>query len=186
MKLESTIHPDHYNVVALLAGLIIAAITWKVLDSRVQELQWQPVYGESAQGAEASTISDHYNSLPLVEAVGSFTGPESLMLNDMAIEAAFREPIFAPTEDQIAADASAVDKEVKGPTLAEQFLIKYRPLIGAITPRGVVVSGVFWKYGEKIRTMPMQVVSDEGDVPTGGFKDLPWTRTVYTKNKLLN
>jgi len=165
MKFESSIQSEHMNIVVLLAGLIVAGIAWKLLDGRVQELQWQPVYGESAQGEQEVVSSDSYESLPLVKAVGKSADPQSMMLNDRAIEAAFRDPIFAAPIEEISEDA--VEDEVKGPNLGEQFLIKYRPLIGAVSPNGVVVSGVFWKFGEKMTTMPMQAVSENGQQPTG-------------------
>lgn len=165
MKFESSIQSEHMNIAVLFAGLIVAGISWKLLDGRIQELQWQPVYGESAQSEQEISSSESYESLPLVKAVGKVSSSQSLMLNDRAIEAAFRDPIFAAPIEELPEDA--VEDEVEGPNLGDQFLIKYRPLIGAVSSNGVVVSGVFWKFGEKMTTMPMQAVSENGQQPTG-------------------
>lgn len=161
MKFENSLSPDSFNLLVLAAGLFGSFIIYQLIDGRTAQLRYEPVYGEVSAHAGELVSVQRLQALPLVEARSESPADGISRLNDQAIEAAFREPIFAvPTEPE--PEPEVADVIVEEPVqvgLDSRFLMTYRPLIGGINGQGAVVNGVFWKSGEKITLMPVHDVT---------------------------
>lgn len=165
MNIEHNLNTDQSKLVVLGAGIALAFIVWFFTEGRVEQLRYLEVYGEVVDSEVVPQELGKLEALPLVEAVGSLERPAASDLNELAIEAAFREPVFTPPAPVIEEEVAETRPVSTGPTLVEQFLIRYRPLVGAISSNGVVISGNFWRFGESLENMPMSDGESSSDTP---------------------
>lgn len=163
MKIENNFSPEQSKLVVIGSGVALAFFLWTFLDGRFNELRYQEVYGEVVEAETPAQEVGKLEALPLVEIVGTHNKIGTAELNEMAIEAAFREPVFNPIQQSIEEEVAEEKPVVSGPTLAEQFLIRYRPLVGGVSDNGVVISGEFWLFGDSLATMPMADTNSGSD-----------------------
>ncbi|KKN80590.1 hypothetical protein LCGC14_0328090 [marine sediment metagenome] len=166
MKIENSLSTEHLNLLVLAAGVFASVVCWNLISGRTAELQYEPVYGEVNASPIEGSISEKFKDLPLVEAKTDVEAVEVTQLNDMLIEAAFREPVFSvPAEVAQERLQSETDNknlsQSQVATTSQLFLLNYRPLIGGVNKLGAVVNGDFWGWGKSITTMPIRDTQTE-------------------------
>lgn len=153
MKINESVSPSVFKNLAIVIGLFIVFSVWKGANNKIDELRFQPVFGESFSSSEQIEKVD-LKSLPIVVAQSTTKGLDSNEVNDLVIEAAFKAPVF-------------VDVEVQEPkaTLVEKVFLAYRPVVFAVSQNGAVINGVFWRVGEEIKVMPVASENGQAIVP---------------------
>jgi len=149
MKINESISPSVFKNLIILVGIFLVFSAWKAIEARVADIRYLPVYGESFSNDEQASKVD-LKSLPIVVAKSVLKSIDNTVVNDLVIEQAFKVPEF-------------VELEVEEPTkisVSERMFLTYRPAVMAVSPTGAIISGVFWRVGEQIKSMP--VTSDEG------------------------
>lgn len=156
MKVNESISPSVFKNLAIVIGLFIVFSVWQAVNAKIADLRYQPVQGESFSSGGASEKID-LKSLPIVVAQSQNTDKSigGKTADDMAIEAAFKVPEFSEVEVEVATQAPKI-------TNAERLFVMYRPAVGAVSLRGAVINGVFWKTGESLESMPINL--DDGQI----------------------
>lgn len=149
MKVSEGMSPAVFKNMSLVIGLFIVYTVWQGVNNKIADFRYEPVYGESfASAGDAEKVD--LKSLPIVIAQSDVVVADDNVLNEQAIENAFKIPEFATEE---------VDEPKI--TVAEKMFLSYRPAVSAITNNGAVINGVFWKVGEKMNTMPVMLETGE-------------------------
>lgn len=174
MKINESISPSLFKKMAIVIGLFIVYAVWQGVNTKIAELRYQPVYGESFTSAERIETID-LQSLPIVVAQSVVKGVDSGAIDDQAIEDAFKLPEFSDEDIEI-------ELESKGPeiTAATKMFLTYRPAVSAISKRGAVINGIFWNVGEKINSMP--VALDTGEIALPILASISRNKAVLSVN----
>ncbi|MBA1280201.1 hypothetical protein [Stutzerimonas stutzeri] len=146
IALSTSVPPQALRAFTLGACALGLIATWDVVQKKVQELAFQPVYGEQTH-ATAVAVRDELYSLPIVMAKSDVPVEEGSAISDAAIEAAFRKPIVEIDDDE---------PEPVKVSLAHQLIMQYRPYVNGLSTNGAIVNGQFWSVGEPMATMPMR------------------------------
>lgn len=158
MKVNESISPSVFKNLAIVIGLFIVFSVWQAVNAKIADLRYQPVQGESFSSGGESEKMD-LKSLPIVVAQSQNTDKSigGKTADDMAIEAAFKVPEFSEAEAEV-----EVATQAPKITNAERLFVMYRPAVGAVSLRGAVINGVFWKTGESLESMPINL--DDGQI----------------------
>lgn len=156
IQMKSSLSPHHLKLVVIGAGIFVLVAVWDVVQERVSNLNYQPIYGEQG-GTSAEALREELYSLPIVVARSESANYSESEISDADIEAAFREPVVEVPETEEA-------KPVKI-TLTQQFLALYRPVVDALASNGAIVNGQFWSIGEAMVSMPLRTSSGDIVIP---------------------
>lgn len=155
--MKSSLSPQHLKLIVIGAGLLGLWTIWGMVQSKVGDLRHQPIYGEQGPSTEQALREELY-SLPIVVSRSDASSQSELVMNDAAIEAAFREPVVEISEEES-------DKEPAKVTLTQQFIVRYRPVVNAVSNNGAVINGQFWSIGEGIASLPLHTSAGEVVIP---------------------
>lgn len=150
MKINESISPSVFKNVALVLGLFLAFSLWQFGSREVSDFRYQPVFGEQFANSSTEEPID-LKALPIVLAQSENKGVDVKDMNDLAIEAAFKVPEFVEIEEEV------VEPKI---TMAQQFFARYQPRVVALTAKGAIINGVFWRTGEPLAAMP--VMQEDG------------------------
>lgn len=155
MQIKSSLSPQHMKLIVIGAGLLGLLTVWDVVQKKIADLAYQPVYGEQAP-ATTEVLREELYSLPIVVAKSETKALGESEISDADIEAAFRKPVFEEPEE--------ASEPVKV-TLSQQFLALYRPVVNGVSGNGAIVNGQFWSVGERMASMPLRASSGEVLMP---------------------
>lgn len=144
ISIGNSIPPQTFRFLMMGACVLGLYATWDVLQSKVQELRYLPVLGEQSH-SQAVAERDELQSLPIVMARNEYPVDEVGQISDEAIEAAFNTPVVEVDEPE----------PVKF-NMAQQLIMRFRPVVSALSTNGAVINGQFWSVGESIANMPLR------------------------------
>lgn len=156
MAIKSSLSPQHLKLAVVGAGLLVLFTVWDMVQGKVSNLRYQPVYGEQGP-AVAEPVREELQALPIVMARSEAVNQPDSALSDAAIEAAFREPVVEVEIEEV--------QEAPKITLVQQLLAVHRPTVNAVSTNGAVVNGQFWSIGESVASMPLRAATGELVIP---------------------
>lgn len=169
MNLKGQFSPELIKLIMLSMGLSSAFLLWSGLAKVQANFQVAEVLG-LASGDVSTAPQVVITTLPIVEASVSSANAVSAESDVSAelLEAAFKEPI--PPEPEVPAEVPTEEKKPPEEPLLGKIVTMYRPAVNAVTDEGAFISGVFWRVGEEIKTMPIR--NSKGEVVYPRFSRL--------------